>query len=52
MRLPSELTLAVRIRRQRKVVRQTRTCKPITGNYCKAQRPRMARELREITNGL
>lgn len=52
MKLPRELELAARIRRQRRVVREVRTCKPITGNYCKAQRPRMARELSAITNGL
>lgn len=52
MNLPGELTLAVKIRRQRKVVRQTRTCKPISGNYCRSQRERMSRELRDITNAL
>lgn len=50
MRLPSELTVPMRIRQQRKIVRKTRTCKPITGNYCKTHMPRMRAELAAIAN--
>ncbi len=52
MKLPSELTLAVKIRRQRRACRENARVKPITGRYCPEQRPRMARELREIAEAL
>lgn len=46
------LALDAKIRQQRKVVRLGLTCKPITGSYSKGSRPRMVRELREITGRL
>ena len=48
MKLPTELVLARKIREQKRTIRKLRTCKKITGVYCEAQRPRMARELVEI----